>query len=100
MEQNLNGLAALIKENKTDDISFVKLHSTLCFLITRFVKDKRPQLAYFIVRHIRLVIEHPDVVGSPDCRRLYIQLLEQWQLITAMMLEQRRSLEENQKTTH
>jgi hypothetical protein len=100
VEQNLDDLAALIKENKTNDISFVKLHSTLCFLITRFVKDKCPKLAYFIVRHIRLVIQHPDVAASPDCRRLYIQLLEQWQLITAIVLEQRRNIDEDNKATH
>jgi hypothetical protein len=100
VEQNLNDLAALIKENKTDDISFVKLHSTLCFLITRFIKDQCPKLAYFIVRHIRLVIEHPDVAASPDCKRLYIQLLEQWQLITAIVLEQRRNIAKENKTTN
>lgn len=100
VEQNLDDLVTLIKEKKTDDISFVKLHSTLCFLITRFIKNQCPKLAYFIVRHIRLVIEHPDVAASPDCRRLYIQLLEQWQLITAIVLEQRKNIDEENKTTH
>lgn len=100
MEQNLDSIATLIKEKKTDDLSFVKLHSTLCFLITRFHKDQCPKLAHFIVRHIRLVIEHPDVINSPSCRNLYIQLLEQWQYITATVLEQRRNLAEEHKSTH
>ncbi len=100
MEQNLDSLATLIKEKKTDDLSFVKLHSTLCFLMTRFHKHQCPKLAHFIVSHIRLVIEHPDVVDSPNCRTLYLGLLQQWQNITATMLEQRRILSKDGKITH
>lgn len=100
MEQNLDSIATLIKEKKTDDLSFVKLHSTLCFLMTRFHKDQCPKLAHFIVSHIRLVIEHPDVVDSPNCRTLYLGLLQQWQNITAALLEQRRILSKDGKITH
>jgi hypothetical protein len=100
VEQNLDSIATLIKEKKTDDLSFVKLHSTLCFLMTRFHKDQCPKLAHFIVSHIRLVIEHPDVVDSPNCRTLYLGLLQQWQNITAALLEQRRILSKNGKITH
>jgi hypothetical protein len=100
MEQNLDSIATLIKEKKTDDLSFVKLHSTLCFLMTRFHKDQCPKLAHFIVSHIRLVIEHPDVVDSPNCKTLYLGLLQQWQNITAALLEQRRNLSKNGKITH
>lgn len=100
MEQNLDSIATLIKEKKTDDLSFVKLHSTLCFLMTRFHKDQCPKLAHFIVSHIRLVIEHPDVVDSPNCRTLYLGLLQQWQNITAALLEQRRVISKDGKITH
>lgn len=100
MEQNLDSIATLIKEKKTDDLSFVKLHSTLCFLMTRFHKDQCPKLAHFIVSHIRLVIEHPDVVDSPNCRTLYLGPLQQWQNITAALLEQRRILSKDGKITH
>lgn len=100
MEENSDSLATLIKEKKTDDLSFVKLHSTLCFLMTRFHKDQCPKLARFIVSHIRLVIEHPDVVDSPNCRTLYLGLLQQWQNITAALLEQRRILSKDGKITH
>jgi len=100
VEQNLDSIATLIKEKKTDDLSFVKLHSTLCFLMTRFHKDQCPKLAHFIVSHIRLVIEHPDVVDSPNCRTLYLGLLQQWQNITAALLEQRRILSKDGKITH
>ncbi len=100
VEQNLDSIATLIKEKKTDDLSFVKLHSTLCFLMTRFHKDQCPKLAHFIVSHIRLMIEHPDVVDSPNCRTLYLGLLQQWQNITAALLEQRRILSKNGKITH
>ncbi|MDD5411891.1 MAG: hypothetical protein PHF31_10845 [Methylobacter sp.] len=100
MEQNLDSIVTLIKEKKTDDLSFVKLHSTLCFLMTRFHKNQCPKLAHFIVSHIRLVIEHPDVVDSPNCRTLYLGLLQQWQNITAALLEQRTSISKDGKITH
>ncbi|PPC92241.1 MAG: hypothetical protein CTY34_00485 [Methylobacter sp.] len=100
MEENSDSLATLIKEKKTDDLSFVKLHSTLCFLMTRFHKDQCPKLAHFIVSHIRLVIEHPDVVDSPNCRTLYLGLLQQWQNIAAALLEQKRTLSKDGKITH
>jgi len=97
VEQNLDSIAAPIKEKKTDDLSFVKLHSTLCFLMTQFHKDQCPQLAHFIVSHIGLVIKHPDVAGFPDCRTLYLQQLQQWQNITATLLEQRANISKNGK---
>jgi hypothetical protein len=100
VEENSDSLATLIKEKKTDDLSFVKLHSTLCFLMTRFHKDQCPKLAHFIVSHIRLVIEHPDVVDSPNCRTLYLGLLQQWQNIAAALLEQKRTLSKDGKITH
>jgi len=75
VEPNLECNATPIKEKNIDDLPFVKLHSTLCFLMRRFHKDQCPKLGHFIVNHIRLVIEHPDVINSPDCRTLYIQLL-------------------------
>lgn len=87
-------------ETKTDALSFVKLHSTLCFLMTRFHKDQSPQLAQFIVRHIHLVIDHPDVIDSDSARNLYLGLLQQWQHITATLLEQRRILSKDGKNTH
>lgn len=100
VEQNLNSIATLIKEKKNDDLSFVKLHSTLCFLMTRFHKDQCPKLAHFIFSHIRLVIEHPVVADSPDCRTLYLQLLQQWQNISATLLEQRTNISKDRKTAH
>ena len=100
MEQNLDSIATLIKEKKTDDLSFVKLHSTLCFLMTQFHKDQCPKFAHFIVSHIRLVIEHPDVADSSNCKILYLQMLQEWQRITAALLEQRRSLPTESKSIH
>ena len=52
VEQNLDSIATLIKEKKTDDLSFVKLHATLCFLMTRFHEDQCPM-------HILAQPEHP-----------------------------------------
>ncbi len=100
MEQNLDSLATLIKEKKTDELSFVKLHSTLCFLMTQFHKDQCPKLAHFIVSHISLTIEHPDVADSPSSRALYLGLRQQWQNITATLLEQRTNISKDEKITH
>lgn len=100
MEQTPDSIATLIKEKKTDEASFVKLHSILCFLMTRFHQDPCPKLAHFIVSHIRLVIEHPDVVASPDCGTLYLQLLQQWQNITAVLLAQKQNLAAEGKNIH
>ena len=100
MEQNLDGIATLIKDKKADNASFVKLHSILCFLMTRFYKDPCPKLAHFIVSHIRLVIEHPDVADSPECGALYSQLLQQWQNITSGLLQQKQNPAAESKNIH
>ena len=101
MGQHLNNIATPIEEKNSDDyLSFVKLHSTLCFLMTQFHKQHCPKLAHFIVRHIRLVIEHPDVVDSCNSKTLYLQLLQEWQSITAALLEQRRNLAAESKNIH
>jgi len=100
VEQNLNDIATPVKEKNFDHLSFVKLHSTLCFLMTQFQKDQCPKLAHFIVSHIRLVIEHPDLVNSSNCKTLYLQLLQQWQNISDVLLEQRRSPAAGSKNIH
>ena len=87
MEPNLNTCSTLSEGTNTDDLSFVKLHSTLCFLMTQFHQHQSPKLAQFIVSHIRLVIEHPDVAALDNCRYHYLQLLQQWQNITLSLLE-------------
>ena len=100
MDKNLNGTSKPITEKNTDDLSFVKLHSTLSFLMTRFHKDQCPKLAQFIVMHVRMMIEHPDVVNSPDCKTMYQQLLQEWQKITDALLKQRRNLVAESKDIH
>ncbi|MFI3118830.1 MAG: hypothetical protein QX203_02490 [Methylococcaceae bacterium] len=100
MEQKPDSIATLIKERKTDQASFVKLHSILCFLMTRFYQVPCPKLAHFIVSHIRLVIEHPDVAASPDCGALYLQLLQQWQNISAVLLQQKQHPAAESKNMH
>jgi len=54
----------------------------------------------YIVSHIRLVIEHPDVIDAPNCKPLYLGLLQQWQNITATLLEQRTNISKDEKITH
>lgn len=100
MEQQLINYTSPSEEKNADDVSFIKLHSTLCFLMTKFHSHQCPQLSQFIVRHISLMIEHPDVTDIADCRTLYLQLLQQWQNITGVLLEQRKKLAANKQTVH
>ncbi len=100
MERQLINSIAPNEEKNTDDLSFIKLHSTLCFLITKFHSHQCPQLAQFIVRHISLLVEHPNVTETENCRTLYLQLMQQWQDITGSLLEQRKKLATNRKTLH
>jgi hypothetical protein len=61
-----------------------------CVLMTKFHYHQCPKLAQFIVRHIHLLLEQPEIKNDTNSRTLYLQLLEQWQKITATLLEQTR----------
>jgi hypothetical protein len=100
VKSSLNTCSTLTEETNPDALSFVKLHSTLCFLMTQFHQHQSPKLAQFIVSHIRLVIEHPDVAAIDNCRSLYLQLLQQWQNITASLLSTRGGLPGDGKLAH
>jgi hypothetical protein len=100
VERHLNNPATPNIERNMDVLSSAKLHSTLCFLMTRFHKNQCPKLAHFIVRYIGMVIEHPDIVDSPDGSTLYLQLLQEWQNITTALLQQRRNLAAENKSIH
>lgn len=89
MQPCLNMSATAITENQPDDLSMVKLHSTLSFLMTQFYLDQSPKLSQFIVSHIQLVIGHPDVADCLSSRALYLGLMKQWQAITDSLLQQR-----------
>jgi hypothetical protein len=98
--EQLNNCTTPSEEKNTDDLSFVKLHSTLCFLMTKFQSHQCPQLGQFIIRHISLMIEHPNVADIANCRTLYLQLLQQWQNITGSLLEQRKTVTTVKKIIH
>jgi hypothetical protein len=100
MKQNMIGISEPLKEKNADDLSLIKLHATLSFLMTRFYNDQCPKLAHFIVMHIRMIAEHPGVVDSPECKTIYQQLLQEWQKITDVLLEQRLNLVTEIKHIH
>ena len=102
MEYPLNNsiTTPMNEEQNNDELSFVKLHATVCFLITKFHYHQCPKLAQFIVRHISLMVEHPAVADLADCRTLYLQLLQQWQNITGSLLESRKVVAINRKIIH
>jgi hypothetical protein len=100
MKPHQQSVVKLNNENNSDNLSFVKLHSILCFLMTQFHKDHSPHLAQYIVSHINLIIEHPDAVHFPDCSNLYLGLLQQWQNITSDILERRQTLAGEDQSFH
>jgi hypothetical protein len=100
MQQPLQNSVHANPAQNGEELSFVKLHATLCFLMTKFQHHQCPQLAQFIVKHIALMIEHPEVAHLAECRTLYLQLMEQWQHITSTLLEQRTPIYQQSKIIH
>lgn len=87
-DSNSPVMPTLSKNN--DEMSLAKMQSMACVLMTKFQHHQCPKLAQFIVRHFQLLIEQPEIKNDPNSRTLYLQLLEQWQKITATLLEQTR----------
>lgn len=83
-----------------EDLSLVKLHATLCVLMTQFLSHQCPKLSQFIVRHLSMMITHPEVSSSTDCRAMYLQLQQHWQKITESLLEQRTMFAIHGKSIH
>lgn len=100
MEPHLNNSTTLITGQHIDELSMVKLHSTLSFLMTQFYGDQSPKLSQFIVSHIRLVVEHPQVADCPSSRAIYLGLIKQWQNITDNLLQQRNKVSIAGKVSH
>jgi len=48
----------------------------------------RPKLAHLIVQQLNSLLTHPKLEQFPDSRNMYQQLLEHWQKVTALLLEQ------------
>lgn len=95
-----NGITPNNETQNAEDASLVKLHAKLCFLMTQFLSHECPKLSQFIVRHLSLMIEHPEVADSTDCRTVYLQLQQHWQNITSSLLEQRKTMLTAHKTIH
>lgn len=92
--------AAAPTNQHSEELSLAKLHVMACVLMTKFHAQQCPQLAQFIVKHLNLLLEQPEINADPNSRMLYLQLLNQWQSITASLLEQRRqSSAQVEKTT-
>lgn len=99
--QHLNHELTVSHSNSTNgELSLVKLHATLSFLMTQFLSHQCPKLSQFIVRHLSLMIEHPAVSELTDSRTMYLQLQQHWQKITESLLAQRKMLAIPAKTIH
>jgi phosphoenolpyruvate carboxylase len=77
-----------------------KLHLMLCVLMTKFHYHKCPKMAHFIVRHLRLMAENPELSNDMNSRTLYLQLLNQWQHITMTLIEQNRQQPTSERLIH
>jgi hypothetical protein len=82
---------ALLDAQNNEPLSIVKLQVVASFLMTKFSETPDPKISHLIVRHIRLLIEHPDVDQYPDCIESYLQIQRQWQRTTERLLEQSES---------
>lgn len=92
--------AATPTNQNSEELSLTKLHAMACVLMTKFHAHQCPKLAQFIVKHLNLLLEQPEINADPNSRMLYLQLLNQWQSITASLLEQRRQTStKTEKTT-
>jgi hypothetical protein len=100
VEQNPDTYSILINEINNADLSFVKLHSNLAFLMTRFHQHQCPKLAHIIVKHIFLLLEHPDLANFPHCRSIYLQQIPEWQKITLSLFINKGAVPQDGKITH
>ncbi|MDD2802257.1 MAG: hypothetical protein PHE96_12445 [Methylococcales bacterium] len=66
-----------------------QLHAATCLLMTQFINGRHcPKLAHLIVQQLSSLLAHPELEQFPDSRNMYQQLLEHWQKVTALLLEQ------------
>lgn len=66
-----------------------QLHATTCLLMTQFINGRHcPKLAHLIVQQLSSLLTHPELEHISDSRNMYQQLLEHWQKVTALLLEQ------------
>lgn len=66
------------------------LHAATCLLMTQFINGRHcPKLAHLIVHQLGHLLAHPELEQFPDSRKMYQQLLEHWQKVTSLLLEQR-----------
>jgi hypothetical protein len=91
---------ALLNAQNNEPLSIVRLQVVASFLMTKFSETPNPKISHLIVRHLHLLIEHPDVAQFPDSRESYLQLQGQWQRTTEMLLRQRESNESTRQSKH
>lgn len=67
-----------------------QLHATACLLMTRFINGHHcPKLAHLIIQQLGHLLAHPELEKIPASRAMYQQLLEHWQNVTGLLLEQK-----------
>lgn len=68
-----------------------QLHAATCLMMTRFINGHHcPKLAHVIVHQLQQLLAHPQ--QTPDSRGMYLQLLEHWQGVSSLLLEQKSGM--------
>lgn len=66
------------------------LHAATCMLMNQFINGRHcPKLARLIVQQLGCLLNHPELEQFPANRNLYQQLIEHWQKVGLLLLEQR-----------
>lgn len=61
----------------------IHLQAVTCRLLIRYTQHACPSLASTIAHYLRLLSEHPVVQSEPECRTIYLHLLDDWDRLTA-----------------
>lgn len=54
------------------------LQTALCYLMTRYTLWPCSGLACTIVHRLQLLMDHPDLAGWPELRKIHCDLLQHW----------------------
>lgn len=66
-----------------------QLHTSTCLLITRVIHGQHcPKLAHTIVQQLTKLMSYPQIANFPTNQAMYQQLLEHWQIVTAIFMNQ------------
>lgn len=92
MKNELKNSVAFGKIEQSKNIrDLLHAQASVFSLITQFSMRPCPKLAQFIVRHFRLLVEHPSAREDQELYQQHLKLLNHWVEISQYLIEQRKS---------